>query len=132
MLSKDFRKNIHILVVDDEPIIRQLLLDLLQEDGYDVTLAVNGIDALEKMKHRHFHIIFSDIHMPNMDGLEFLRNLRKMEVDSQIIMMDSYPDYLRQMVAKEGALACLHKPFDINEIRQIVSKITQHIRPTKP
>jgi CheY-like chemotaxis protein len=123
MRGKGQKKDIRILVVDDEPVIQELLKDILCEEGYEITLASNGAEALEKVKEDRFHIIFSDVHMPVMNGIEFVKCLRKIDGESVIIMMDSYPNQLVEIAKKEGALTCLHKPFNIWEIKEIVEKI---------
>jgi len=119
------RKGVSILVVDDEPIVRALLKDLLEEEGYEVMTAVDGIEGLERMEEAHFSIIFSDIHMPRMDGLEFLKKAKEIAPMAIIIMMDSFPDKFGEEAEKEGALRCIHKPFDIHEIRGLVDSIVR-------
>jgi len=112
-----------ILVVDDDPIIRKLLLEVLTNDGHQVTVAENGAEALEEARKQKFELLFLDVHMPVMNGLEALINVRKLFPGMPVAMMDSYPDQLVQQARREGALTCIHKPFDLREIRKIIKKV---------
>lgn len=114
-----------ILVADDDPIIKKLLCQVLSEDGHEVSLAPNGAQAAEKVLNENFGLIFLDVHMPVMNGLEALRAIRNTSPQLPVVMMDSYPDQLAKQAENEGALTCIHKPFDLQEIREIVLKIEE-------
>ena len=85
--SIEFRKRFssqekeykQILVVDDSLSTREIEKSILELDGYNVELAVDGIDALEKMRNQYFHLILTDIQMPRMDGLTLIENIRRQE-----------------------------------------------------
>jgi CheY-like chemotaxis protein len=111
-----------ILVVDDDPIIRKLFFEVLTHDGHLVTLAENGAEALREVQKQPFHFVFMDVHMPVMNGLEALINIHDLFPGMPVAMMDSYPDQLANQAKKEGALTCIHKPFDLKEIREIIKK----------
>jgi len=112
-----------ILVVDDDPIIRKLLSEVLTDDGHQVTLAWDGIEAVKNVENQPFELVFMDVHMPRMNGLEALIAIRSLCPDLTVAMMDSYPDQLAQQAQGKGALTCMHKPFDLKEIRQIIEKV---------
>jgi CheY-like chemotaxis protein len=112
-----------ILVADDDPVIRKLLCQVFSEDGHKVSPATNGAQVIEKVQKEDFELLLLDVHMPVMDGLETLRNMRSMFPNLPVVMMDSYPDQLVRQAENEGALTCIHKPFDLNEIREIVEKV---------
>ena len=116
-------RDIKILVVDDEEIMRNLFTDILQEEGYNVTTVHNGKEAQDKIKEESFDIAFVDVHMPVMDGLKTLYMLREATPKTAIIMMDSMPQYVLQEFRKEGAVTCIHKPFDIRGVRKVVQEI---------
>jgi two-component system response regulator (stage 0 sporulation protein F) len=112
-----------ILVVDDDPIIRKLLSEVLTDDGHQVTVAWDGIEAVRNVENQPFELIFMDVHMPRMNGLEALIAIRSLCPNLTVAMMDSYPDQLAQQAQGKGALTCMHKPFDLKEIRQIIEKV---------
>ncbi len=112
-----------ILVVDDDPIIRKLLLEVLTNDGHLVTTAEDGVEALEKAKSQSFGLIFMDVHMPRMNGLEALVAIRAIQPDLPVAMMDSYPDLLARQAVGRGALTCMHKPFELKEMRTIIEEV---------
>lgn len=112
-----------ILVVDDDPIIRKLLLEVLTNDGHQVTTAENGLEALKNTKNRACELIFMDVHMPKMNGLEALIAIRELFPHLPVAMMDSYPDQLVREAVGRGALTCMHKPFDLKEMRRIIREV---------
>lgn len=111
-----------ILVVDDEEVIRSLFTDLLSDQGYNVSVAKNGKEATELIKENFFHMVFIDVHMPVMNGVETLKAIKKISPKTSIVMMDSYPDLFLEEALKEGAIACLHKPFNIKEVLEKVEE----------
>jgi len=112
-----------ILVVDDDPIIRKLLLEVLTNDGHQVTVAKNGLEGLNLARRQPFQLVFMDVHMPKMNGLEALISIRNLYPEMAVAMMDSYPDQLVRQAVSEGALTCMHKPFDLNEIREVIEEV---------
>jgi len=112
-----------ILVVDDENIIRKLLTDVLLEDGHQVMLANNGKEAVNKVRQESFDLIFSDVHMPEMNGLDAVKIIKKLDKKIVIVMMDSFPDVMAELAQKEGAVTCIHKPFELQEIRNIIKEV---------
>jgi two-component system response regulator (stage 0 sporulation protein F) len=112
-----------ILVVDDDPIIRKLLLEVLTSDGHQVTIADNGREALREAQKQTFRLVFMDVHMPIMNGLETLIAIRNIYPQTVVAMMDSYPDQLVRQAENKGALTCIHKPFDLNEIRKVIKEV---------
>jgi DNA-binding response OmpR family regulator len=112
-----------ILVVDDEIVIRALLVDILVEEGYDVETASNGRDALKMLVDPgDFVILFTDIMMPEMDGIELIREARKVSASVIPIVMTGFAtlDTARAAV-KEGAYDYVLKPFSLSEIKLAVS-----------
>jgi two-component system response regulator (stage 0 sporulation protein F) len=111
-----------ILIVDDQFGIRVLLQEVLQKEGYTVFQAANGPTALDIAEREQPDLILLDMKIPGMDGLEILRQLRRRELPSKVIMMTAYGELdLIQEAMDMGALAHFTKPFDIEELRQAVS-----------
>ena len=115
--------DIHILVIDDEEIMRNLFTDILQDQGYKVTTVCNGKEAQEKIKEAFFDIAFVDVHMPIMNGIKTMQMLRQISPKTTIVMMDSMPSDILKEIKKEGAITCIHKPFNITEVKSVVNEI---------
>jgi DNA-binding response OmpR family regulator len=107
----------HILVVDDEAIIRDTLGELLEIDGYVVETAHDGLDALQHVRKRRPDVLVLDLMLPVLDGWDVLRSCRAdpMLSDLPVIVMSARPD-VSQSVAGLGVRACLTKPFDFDEL----------------
>jgi CheY-like chemotaxis protein len=112
-----------ILVADDDSIIRKLLCEVLTHDGHEVRAVTNGAQAIKEAQREDFELFLSDVHMPVMNGLETLRTMRSLFPHLPVVMMDSYPDQLVNQAQNEGALTCIHKPFDLREIREVIEKV---------
>lgn len=120
-------KQVRVLIVDDEEVMRSLFVDLLTERGCEVIAAKNGLEAAELAKKIDFAIAFIDVHMPIMNGLEVLRAIKKINPQTAIVMMDSYPDLLVEQSKEEGAITCIHKPFEIKEVIKIMDEVTEQL-----
>jgi two-component system response regulator (stage 0 sporulation protein F) len=111
-----------ILIVDDQPGIRRLLMEVLTEEGYAVITASNGYEGLQKAKEIEPALILMDMKMPGMDGIETLRELRKVGQAGNVIMMTAYGELELVNQARElGAYAYITKPFDIIALCSMVS-----------
>ena len=89
-----------ILVVDDEEGARELFNTILTDEGYEVSLAVSGDDALTLFKDQPFNLVITDIKMPVMDGLQLLQEIRKTGSKTDVIMVTAYGEvesYLKAM-----------------------------------
>ncbi len=113
-----------ILVVDDEEGARELFNTILTDEGYHVTLAASGEDALSRLKADAFDLVVTDIKMPGMDGLQLLQEIRKGGSRSDVIMVTAYGEvesYLKAMSL--GAAEYINKPIRIKELKRIVHKV---------
>lgn len=123
MLEKQMFKNAKILVVDDEHSVRWAFERALQKAGYQVALAENGKKGLELFKSFKPEIILVDIRMPEMNGLELLKQIRQFDSETQVIIMTAYVDMETTVQAiKLGAYDFLSKPFDINECLTLINR----------
>ena len=115
--------NEKILVVDDELKMRRILQMALQEDGYSVTSAENGKQALEKISGLPFHLVIADMKMPAMGGMELLKKIKELDEKLPVIIMTAYGTVSTAVEAmKHGACDYILKPFDIEEMKLIVSR----------
>ena len=111
----------NILVVDDDQIIRSMLERFFKHEGFGVSTACDGLTALNLVKSEKFDIIFMDVRMPQMDGLEATREIKKINPEQKIVMMTGYTEEeIYHKAQKEGILAFLYKPFDIEEVIDLV------------
>ena len=114
-----------ILIVDDTEVIRNLLKDLLETEGYIVSCAADGVEALEMIKEKEYDLVFCDIHMPRKNGFDTFKESRDIAPGLPFIMTDSLPDQLAESAQEAGAVTCITKPFDIDDIRDCVSRAEQ-------
>ncbi len=112
-----------VLVVDDDPEMRALLLDVLRNEGYEVAEAKDGIEAVLALRAREFDVILMDKNMPGPSGLDLLPGFRRVCPRSQIIMMTAFGDVPSYMEAVEkGAVEYLFKPFRMEEMKAAIAK----------
>jgi len=113
--------TIKIIVVDDEDIVLSLICDTLEEEGYAIQTASNGVDALKLIEKEEFDLLITDIRMPSMDGIELVRRVRDIHHDIGVIFMTGYANLNSAKNAiKQGAFDYIMKPFEISEIRKAV------------
>ena len=106
-----------ILIIDDERAIRRALREILEFENFQVEEAEDGADGLEKAKNTLFDIIFCDIKMPRMDGMEVLEALIQAKVDTPVIMISGHGNIETAVEAiKKGAFDFIEKPLDLNRI----------------
>lgn len=110
-----------ILIVDDDKGIREILEIALFQEGYEVVSAPDGMKALEKCRKTHFDLIITDLKMPKMDGIEFMKALKEVSPESLIILMTAYASKESALQAMyEGAYDYLEKTFDIDHLKTLV------------
>ena len=112
-----------IVVADDEESIQNLMQSMLTTFGYEVELAANGKEALQILARGHFALVFADIVMPVMDGVELLVNVREHYPQCQVIMITGYPsvDTAFRLV-QMGATDCITKPFTPDQIAMAIDR----------
>lgn len=120
----------HVLVVDDDEFVRVTLSLLLQTAGHTVTTAASGRDALAAVGATRVDLVICDVFMPDMDGFETLRALKRRTPALPVVAISGEratlpgfpaPDYLR-MAVELGAEASLRKPLDLKEVKAVVAR----------
>ena len=115
-----------ILVVDDERAIRNSLKEILTDEGFEVDVAEDGAVALQMVENEKYNIIFCDIKMPNMDGMEVLDRVKAMGVDAAIVMISGHGDIDTAVECiKKGAFDFIQKPLDLNRILITIKNATE-------
>lgn len=116
----------NILVVDDLRSIRLTLGGILEDEGHNVVIVGDGYRAIEAVRKGHFDVIFMDIKMPGIDGVQTFREIKKIDPKAVVIMMTGYSveDLVKRAVS-EGAYICLYKPFDMERVITLVENIAK-------
>jgi len=113
---------LHILVIDDEPIIGQLFTDSLKKGNYQVTVTLSSLEALELIGSRHFDLIFLDLVMPELDGVEVFKRIREAGKNVPVAIITGYPDSdLMNKALGYGPLTVMKKPFTDSDIIAVVN-----------
>jgi len=119
-------KDIRILIVDDELIVRQSLQSWFQEEGYSVDTVESGKEALEKLTQSEWDIFLLDIKMPGMDGLELQQKIKEIHPSASIIIMTAYASVETAVEAmKQGAYDYIVKPFDPDDLEHLIRNATE-------
>jgi len=107
-----------VMVVDDEENIREVLSNFLSDLGYEVVVATDGQDALNKFHKGEYDLIVSDLLMPSIDGLELLKRIREIDKDVIFLMITGYPSIETAVEAiKKGAYDYITKPFHMEDVK---------------
>jgi putative nucleotidyltransferase with HDIG domain len=113
-----------ILVVDDDPVIRDIIAQYVLSIGYEVGQADDGINALEKLHSDDFDIILTDVNMPRMGGLELIKEVKKIDSYIPVLALTAYPSLSVGIQAlKEGASDFLPKPFQLEELKFYIKRL---------
>lgn len=106
-----------ILIIDDEVAIRRTLTDIFEYENYKVDTAADGLEGMTKMKSNHYDLVFCDIKMPKMDGMEVLEQIQKIKPDLPIIMISGHGTMETAVDAvKKGAFDFIAKPPNLNRL----------------
>lgn len=117
-----------ILIIDDERSIRNSLKEILADEGYDVDVAENGIEGCSMVEKEKYSVIFCDIKMPEMDGMEVLDRLVGMGIDAAVIMISGHGDIDTAVECiKKGAFDFIQKPLDLNRILITIKNATEKV-----
>ncbi|MBE9527881.1 MAG: sigma-54-dependent Fis family transcriptional regulator [Proteobacteria bacterium] len=122
----------NIVVVDDEVDMRGFLEIMLTKEGYGVTTFASAVTALEYLKESRFDLVITDLRMPEMDGVELLKAIRKFNTDAPVIMVTAYASVDTAIEAmKSGAYDYFNKPFNVEEIKLNIAKALKYAELSK-
>ena len=120
-------KPVEILVIDDEPVIGELLRASLEMCGYRITTTTSSRQGLELVAARHFDFIFLDLVMPELDGSEVFRRIREMDRDTTVAIVTAYSDSeLMNKAMEYGPFLVIRKPFAIVEVIEAVRSFSRN------
>ena len=120
--------NNRILVIDDEQCICNLFKRIFALKGYDVDTVNNGEDALKYVRCNKYDLVFIDMIMPNMNGIEIFDRLKKECPDIQVVLMTGYVQDTEELIENalnNGAYTCLYKPFETVEILMVTEEVLE-------
>ncbi|HMK49218.1 MAG TPA: HD domain-containing phosphohydrolase [Thermodesulfovibrionales bacterium] len=114
-----------VLIVDDDPMIRDALAEILSSvGGYKTEVAVNGSDGISKIKERRYDMIFTDLTMPQVNGIDLLKETRKIDADIPVVVITGFSTIENAVAAmKEGAYDFITKPFKIDKVISLAKRI---------
>lgn len=116
-----------VLVVDDNARARQSMVDVLTAAGHEVTASSSAIEALKRVEKQTFDVIITDLQMPAMDGLAFIRTLAERKVEVQIVMVTAFASVSSAVEAMRfGAFDYIEKPFDVEQLESLVARALRH------
>ncbi len=114
-----------IMIVDDSASLRQVASIVLEGAGYELIEACDGNDALARLNDHKVHLIISDVNMPNMDGIAFMKAVRGLpnhKFTPIIMLTTSSQEVMRQEAREAGVKAWMVKPFDKGKLLEMVSR----------
>ncbi|HWQ09321.1 MAG TPA: response regulator, partial [Holophaga sp.] len=118
-----------IHIIDDEPVIHDVLAQLLTSEGYEVESSSSGEEALEKFPSQSFDVILLDLLMPGMDGIEVLRRIKRIDPLAAVIIITAYGSVESAISAmKIGALDYVQKPFKHDDLLLVLEKALERKR----
>jgi DNA-binding NtrC family response regulator len=117
-------RRIKILVIDDEPLMRITIEDALVGEGYEVAVAETGQKGSDLLRRNHTDIVITDLRLPDMDGIQILREVKSSHPSTQVILITAYGSVDSAVTAmKEGATDYLTKPFAMDELLLIIKRL---------
>lgn len=117
----------HILVVDDDEMIGEVMVESIRADGHDVDYCDDGAEALERSKAKTYDLIVTDMRLPRLDGLSLMKRLRAGNIDTDVIVITGYGTVENAVECmKAGALDYLIKPFTVEQLQVAVRKALEH------
>ncbi|MEW6220429.1 MAG: diguanylate cyclase [Thermodesulfobacteriota bacterium] len=118
-----------ILIVDDDPLIRELLGTFVSSFGFNFAVAGDGVEAVQKMAEEEYGIVITDIMMPNMDGMELLKRIREGHPHTDVIVVTAYGGTFNYTdVIKAGASDFISKPFNVDELEAKLNRVLREQR----
>jgi DNA-binding NtrC family response regulator len=122
-----------MLVVDDHAAVRESVIDVLRQAGYSVEGLGSAVEALSLLERRPFDVVITDLQMPGIDGVEFIRQISRRRLPTQVIMITAHATIASAVEAMRfGAFDYLEKPFDVTRLERLAAQALQRRRLCEP
>lgn len=123
-MTVTMQEKARVLVVDDQIGMLETFTDILEDKGFNVVTADDGFIAIERAKEQSFDLIFMDIKMPGINGVQTYREIKKINPKIAVIMMTAYSvEDLVEEAIEEGAYTVVYKPFDMDKVIRTIEKV---------
>ncbi len=127
MFRHEPKERPEILVVDDDPMVRDIVVESIRVAGYNVDVCGDGFEALKKNEEKNYDFIVTDMRLPGMDGLSLIKRLKASSSTTDVIVITGYGTIENAVECmKAGALEYLIKPFTVDQIQVAVKKAIEH------
>jgi len=127
MFRHEPKERPEILVVDDDAMVRDIVVESIKAAGYDVDVCGDAVEALKKNEEKNYDFIITDMRLPGMDGLSLIKRLRSGSSNTDVIVITGYGTIENAVECmKAGALEYLIKPFTVDQIQLAVKKAIEH------
>ena len=134
-MKSDATNSTHrrVLVVDDHAAARESVAEVLRQADYDVVCSSSAVEALPTLESESFDVVITDLQMPGMDGLEFMRQIRQRKLSVQVLMITAHASIASAVEAmRQGAFDYLEKPFNASQIEELVAQAIQRGKLLEP
>ncbi len=117
-----------ILIIDDSKIIRDLLVDFLADEGHVVKAIGDSVEGVREAVAGNYEVCFCDLHIPRKNGYQVFCEVSAVRPELKFIFTDSLPDHLCQQAVQASSSYCLRKPFDLEQLRDVLTKVLHSVR----
>ena len=117
-----------ILIIDDSQVIRDMLSEMLADQGHDVQTAPDGTIGVSMALTGTYDLCICDLHIPKKNGYEIFSEVNAVKPNLPFIMTDSLPDHLADKALGAGAAHCLKKPFDLDQLRAVLRQVLHPVK----
>ncbi|MBN1787233.1 MAG: response regulator [Sedimentisphaerales bacterium] len=120
-----------LTIVDDDPGICRIMKDILNRKGFNVTTCKTGAEAINATRERPGDILFIDMKMPALNGLETYMEIKRINPNAKAVLMTAYRQEMEDLVEnalEEGVYTCLYKPFDMDEVIKLIGEVSKKVR----
>jgi len=122
------KKEISVMVLDDEPIVGERLQPVIEKEGFHVEVFTDSQKALERLEEKNFHVLITDLKMSAPSGIDVLKYLKDHERDTEAIVITGYATIERARQAEFLNAKFVTKPFKLNQIVKLVNKAAKKFK----